>query len=391
MSLDSDDGYNEDILKLDDAQRKIEDLAHSLACLDAPSWFINPLLKSTFQERTSYDSIAALSPLTLAPTLYNVLFSAESPSKDFFRSLPKPSGKCWAIYSVLLEKSGCTAKLYIGSGTNAESGVTARIKNYKPGDPLLPRFVNQAFNNGFTVSRFGSLCWTEIPSAALVPRVRARFLLLEAVFTIIFHASFAAITDHHFWDLLPWPRSTAQLDPLCSHLSLSEKVIGDLGLSAEELERMATLRHEKHKVQWQGSRARIRAADPEGYRERARIEKNAWSKKHSERLAKVSAKNRETAKEAARFFCHDCDMALATQFAINKHLVTKAHKDRARGIKKSSPTKSARAVALVRAQAKANKTYYCPTCDKAFNNDYSLTRHKTTALHAKRLLRKRKS
>lgn len=85
----------------------------------------------------------------------------------------------------------------------------------------------------------------------------------------------------------------------------------------------------------------------------------------------------------------DCDLALQTEAALKSHLLTDTHKDRVLGIEKPPPSKSSLAVAAVRADAKANKTYYCSPCDKAFDNDYSLTRHQATPLHARRLLASR--
>jgi hypothetical protein len=69
------------------------------------------------------------------------------------------------------------------------------MDSYTPTGSNLPRFIKLRFTQGYIISHSGLLCWTPLPSAGLVPRVRARFLLLEAAFTIIFFATFAAITD----------------------------------------------------------------------------------------------------------------------------------------------------------------------------------------------------
>jgi hypothetical protein len=82
------DGFDLDLLQLGPAARKVDDIAYGLVSVDAPDWYINPAFKSVFAERSSYDSIAASSPLIMAPGLDGVLFAEKPPSVDFFRSLP---------------------------------------------------------------------------------------------------------------------------------------------------------------------------------------------------------------------------------------------------------------------------------------------------------------
>jgi hypothetical protein len=105
--------------------------------------------------------------------------------------------------------------------------------------------VRQAFNRGYRLAHFGLLYWAPLPSAGLVPHTRARFLLLEALFTCLFHAAFAAVTDQYYEHLLLWERHTVEWEPFCSHLPLSEMIQGNLDLSAEELETIAAIRREK--------------------------------------------------------------------------------------------------------------------------------------------------
>jgi hypothetical protein len=101
--------------------------------IDAPDWYINPAYRLVFSERSAYDSIAACSPIIFPPNLHDVLTSSQPPGIDFFKSLPKPTGKMWGVYGLTLEKAGCNSKLYIGSGTNTEQGVSGRLAHYEPG------------------------------------------------------------------------------------------------------------------------------------------------------------------------------------------------------------------------------------------------------------------
>jgi hypothetical protein len=222
-------------LHLDPCQSKIEDLAYNLVNVNSPSWYINPSFKTLFQERSNYDSIAACSPLTLAPKLYGVLEDAGPPSLSFFRSLPQPPPeKAWGIYALVFEEHGHKTMLYIGSGTNVQKGVSERMRSYSPTPSQAPRFVAKAYKNGYDISHRGLLCWTPQPAPGLVPRVRARFLVLEAVFTMLFHAAFSAITDSYAQHLLLWARDTVSWDPLCSHLPFKEAIRGDLSLSPDK-------------------------------------------------------------------------------------------------------------------------------------------------------------
>ena len=133
-----------------DAVRTLEDLTWGLINVDAPLWFINSSFKVLLAERASYDSIAAATPLSLAPRLYDALGSSEPPPVDFFRSLPQPEGKQWGIYALLLVKHGCPAKLHVGSGTESDRGVVKRFQNYERGYNL-PRFWDQALKQGYNI------------------------------------------------------------------------------------------------------------------------------------------------------------------------------------------------------------------------------------------------
>lgn len=68
------------------------------------------------------------------------------------------------------------------------------------------------------------------------------FLLLEAAFTFLLHAAFAAATGAYIAHLALWPRESVIYKPLCSHLSLNKAVRGNLELSPEELETIAAIR-----------------------------------------------------------------------------------------------------------------------------------------------------
>ncbi|KAH7374116.1 ATP synthase alpha/beta family, nucleotide-binding domain-containing protein, partial [Cadophora sp. MPI-SDFR-AT-0126] len=373
-----------DLLDLDAAHQLVDDLTWKLLTIDAPDWYINPTFKAVFPERSAYDSIAACSPLTLCPGLYDVLRSSEPPSIEFFKSLPEIDGKMWAIYCVTLEKPGYKSKLYIGSGTEAEYGVILRFRTYKPDNHLLPILVRKAFHLGFQMTHFGLLCWTPLPSPGLVPRVRARFLSLEAIFTCLFLALRKAKSDVYYDAVLLWERDTVEREPLCTHLPLNEKIIGNLDLSTEELEIIDALRRAKKQKRSRDWRVTERERDIDAFREQDRIKKNDWASKNRDKVNKTAAKVRSKALEQQRFHCDDCDIPLQSRHALDAHEATQSHADRVNGIEKPEITQYSLNRKAVRAAAKASNLHRCHTCDKKFDTNWALNRHNATPSHLRR-------
>lgn len=378
--LDIDEG---DLLNLDAVQRMVEDMTWKLVQITAPDWYLNPSFKVLFDTRSAYDSIAACSPLEFPPDMQDVLTRSEPPGISFFKSLPKPVCKVWAIYGITMEKFGCNPKLYVGSGTDATLGVSDRLKNYGPGHAMLPRLVREAFRQGYHISHQGPLCWTPLPSAGLVPRVRARFLLLEAIFTCLFHASRASTSDVLYQDVLLWERQTVEWEPLGTHLPLREKILGNLDLSPDKLEIIAHLRKEhdaKRISQW---RLAKKAKDPDAFRAHGRVQKNAWAAKHRDKVNKTAKKVKTKAKTEQRFYCGVCEMPLQSQAALDKHLASESHANRAAGTEKSETSQYSINRKTKRAKAKAKGKHHCHTCNKGFGTEWDLNRHKNTPSHKK--------
>jgi hypothetical protein len=373
-----------DVLDLDAVHQMVDDLTWNLLNIDAPDWYINPAFKVVFSERSAYDSIAACSPLSFPPDLHDVLRSSQPPSLDFFKSLPNYTGKMWGIYACTFEKAGCKSKLYTGSGTEAEYGVSKRLSNYRPDGSLLSRFVRHAFNQGYHLAHSGLLCWTPLQSAGLIPRVRARFLALEALFTCLFHAAIPAITDDYYKHLLLWERHTVEWEPLCSHLPLREKILGNLDLSAEELEIIAAIRTERRATYVKEYREAKRNEDYDAFRLRGRVTKSAWTAKNRDRFNQTAGRTRAKAKSERRFHCDVCEMSLAGQLALDKHLASQSHADRVAGIEKPEMSQYSINRKETRTTAKANNEHHCHTCNKDFDSDWALNRHNKTASHRRK-------
>lgn len=374
------------------AQIDLEDRLYGLVSCEAPAWYRNPDFGILFKDRATFDHIAELAPVTLADGLEDVLGSDQPPSAEFFTTLPRPAeGLLWAVYTVLMSKPGHASKLYCGSGTNAVAGVLVRLPHYHPNSCYLPRFVKKAFADGYEVRHVGLLCWTPLPSPGLVPKVRGRILALEALLTFIFHAGLAMVTDSYVSEFSLWSRQSVEWEPLCSHSPLKEAIRGGLELSEEELELAAKIRKARLKetanARCQRHRARKREADEELYKQNVTKAKAAWGEKNPDKVLKICKKVRAKAKESRSFFCTDCNMPFASASALDKHFKTTAHRNQVAGIKKAPSKPSVAALAAKRIQTAKEKTFYCSPCEKAFQNEYSLTRHEATNLHKKRLLR----
>lgn len=205
------------------------------------------------------------------------------------------------------------------------------------------------------------------------------------MFTCMFHAKFEMITDSYYQHLLIWERHTSEWEPLCSHLPLAEKMLGNLDLSAEELEIIAALRHEHRNQNSRNSRERKRKEDIDAYRAHGRVTKNAWSAKSWDKLAKRSRDNRAKALSEKLFHCKTWDMSLQAQAALDSHLKTQSHADRLAGIVKPEMSEHAIDQKNKRAAAKAKSKHHCGTCNEPFDTDWAINRHNDTPRRKKRV------
>lgn len=378
----------EDFYRVDlgSIESHVDDSAFTLLSLDLPGWFINSEIKVAFAERSAWDAVVAAAPLHVAPGLDSVLSSAEAPSILFFKSLPSPSetSKQWGVYVLVLERPGFPPLIYIGSGTNAASRIRGRFNGYLNGSGPFAELVRKALRNGYKISSMGMLCWTDLPPPHLVPRLRARFFALEAVFTIIFCACVKMIMDDVFIpDFFLWKRDDVDWQPACTHLSLSDDVRGDLKLSDEELNAAAALHRKRLAAKTQRYRKRKRDEDEEGYLQQQLDQHNAWSARNPGRVNEIAAGVRDRAKAAGRFRCETCDHNAATQYALDEHLKSASHAAAVKAGKKVVKPLSAAASARrnSRADAVANRTHYCQTCDKACTSKSDLARHNSKKKH----------
>jgi hypothetical protein len=90
------------------------------------------------------------------------------------------------------------------------------------------------------------------------------------------------------------------------------------------------------------------------------------------------------AKTEHRFHCDVCEMSLQSQLALDKHLASESHANRVMGLEKPEISQYFLKRKGKRSKAKANKKHHCKICNKSFNTDWALTRHKNTPSHHKK-------
>ncbi|KAK4044435.1 ATP-1 H+-transporting ATP synthase [Parachaetomium inaequale] len=351
---------------------------------DAPEWYACPVYKSILGEDEKFSKVCSDTPLSFSPTLLNVLESPTPPALEFFLNLPAsgPNDKVWAIYSILMEKPLAKAKLYVGSGTNAQDRVRARMSNYEKRNSL-PRFVRLALEDGYDIKHIGLLCWAPIPPPELIPTARVRFYALEAAFTFIFFAAFETRLDGLWASMLPWDRADVAWLPLCSHSPLMECPRGNLDMTEEELKAYNTERQARVKEQMAAAakryEARERARDLAGFLERRAAKKLAWTNKNRDQVKATAAGVRARAKAAKKHECHICNISLQSKTALAKHLKRKAHQEQVRLAAGGKPKPVSAATLRSRrfaANKRAEGKFYCPTCDMRFGIKGHLDKHK---------------
>ncbi|KAI8150670.1 hypothetical protein K4K50_011982 [Colletotrichum sp. SAR 10_71] len=184
----------------------------------------------------TFEAICGQHPLKFADNMYEVLMAKRPPTLDFFGTLPKPnkSNPVWGVYAILMEKANHPAKLYVGSGTNADHGVVTRLRDYKR-ETLLPQLVLKALQEGYSISHAGLLCWCAMPKPGQAPIARLRVITVKATMAFVFFAGRPCKMDVLWDDMLPWTRDEVSWQPLCTHTAFLEKPIGEVSFTMDDL------------------------------------------------------------------------------------------------------------------------------------------------------------
>ncbi|RYP56555.1 hypothetical protein DL771_011874 [Monosporascus sp. 5C6A] len=282
----------------------------------------NTLFTLFFTSLEILETTASTSPFSFTPGLFDVVQSTTPPTIQYFKSLPIGTSSRWGIYAIVLEKSGCRPRLYIGSGTSAAGGVSSRLQQYDDGF-LVPQLIQAALDDAYTITHKGLLCWIPKPTAALVPLGRLLFFALEATFTYMFWAMKARARDYGMGHICLWDRTTFEYDGCCSHCSLNEGIPGDFDLSAEQLEAQAIEKEQK--------RLALKAENATNHHyKQMQVNYDEYIGQAGMRVARSRANNPgrnqkyqadcvEKALHEKTFHCGRCNLSFGTKQILRKH------------------------------------------------------------------------
>lgn len=342
-----------------------------LSCLSlTPTHIANPVFALVLCSESFVEKLFLDSCLAFAPDLLEALQSDSPPPIAWFKSLPTGSTKRWAVYVLVLEKTGSRPEIYIGSGTDQDHGVRVRLRQHDTGK-LVPRFVEQALQDGYTIVHKGLLCWAPIPSAILRYPLRVLIIALEATLTWAFWAM-ASRKWLGMHSLCRWPVATLEYDGCCSHSALSERVPGDTGnLTPEQIEAAEKTRLEA-----------ARAYQATYYQDKKKLNPEGWLA--ARRASESKYKNK--VKDSGQIGCDSCNITFQSKKDQMLHEATPKHIANATGVAKATawPTTQARHNANVQ-----SKRYYCSTCNHAFVPQQKLDQHMNGKKHARKLARTR--
>lgn len=127
----------------------IMDLISSVtwASVNVPN-YINLSFRTVLPSQEILSEMLCAAGLDFCPGLFKVLISDAPPPSKWFESLPPfVPLKTWGVYVLVLRQNGQDPLLYIGSGTQADRGVRARLSNYESG-VNIPRYIDNALKDG---------------------------------------------------------------------------------------------------------------------------------------------------------------------------------------------------------------------------------------------------
>jgi len=287
--------------------------------------------------------------------------SRYSSSVVYFKSLPTDARKHWAVCLLVLEKSDCRPKIYIGSGTNKNRGAVLRLQDYDR-KGYLPQYVKCALDTA-THS-----CPKDFFAGHLFQLLRRDctsflFLAIEATFSIVLWTMMSRPKTYGMPPLRPWSLDIMEYDGCCSHSALAENVTNEAGgLTLEQI--TATELEEKQ---------RQSDAKKASYQEFKRLDFEGWQAKRREYAARArtpdpvkraatAKKTKRKMKDIRRNACDICDVTFISSTELNIHNTTRKHIDKATGVNRVSnfPQKKRLTAANV-----AERKHYCGICDLA--------------------------
>lgn len=167
-----------------------------------------------------------------------------------------------------------------------------------------------------------------------------------------------------------WPVADLEYDGCCSHVRLSEKLLGDTSnLNPEQIEAAEQARLEASRAYQRDRYHADKARKPP-----------EWL---VARFATI-AKSKDNTRDSGRLRCDLCRVTFEGPCDQRRHEATDKHKAKVAGLVRPSARPSAKAL---RDANIASKRYYCPTCKVPFGTQQAITKHLKSKVHARRLAR----
>ena len=350
-------------------------LSLAWTCLsDTPVTQKHPYFTRFITSQAVLEEIASVTSLFFAPGLFEALEATAPPTIQYFKTLPTEPTKSWAVYLLVFEKPNHRPRIYIGSGTASSYGVSVRFYHYDH-QYTLPTYVQKALDEGYTIVHKGLLCWASIPTPSLQPRIRLLFLAIEAALSFAFWTMRTTKNDYGMAHICPWPvhnidaLDSFEYDGCCSHCCLNEGIVGDFGLSAEDLEAQAIQKKEiravKQAVRNANYHYKQMATNRDEYLDEMELRKRNHRaqniEKHRERERNHNAKH----KANKTYYCELCKVACHKKSDLEVHNNTRKH--------------------LVKANDLATKRHKCLPCAYATDRLSSYNDHLKSKRHLKEM------
>ncbi|KAG4435324.1 hypothetical protein IFR05_009178 [Cadophora sp. M221] len=288
----------------------------------------NRIFDIIFSGMASISNLMSTSSLSFWSGLSDAVQSATAPTLAQLKTTPTNFHKRWGVYLLTLEKIGSTPRVYIGSGTGSQQGVSTRLS---------------------MITHKGLLLSAPIPSHRDVPIMRALFLLLlEAALCFAFWAVMRKKSGLCYTFGMPrlcsWKAGDIPYTGLCTHTPLAETLGVQFGLSPEDLDALEELRKVRKREVLNKSRAGTRARD----------------------------------KTSGVYYCHDCKQENSNKDNYERHIKLPSHLSKAAGKK---PLKSAMKRATNSNNNRKAQKYKCVLCDKIYGHGAVLRRHYISKIH----------
>lgn len=310
------------------------------------------------QERLS--TLVALVSFQFCPGLFDVLKASTAPSLQWMKSLDTTVPKLvWGVYVLVLEKSGRSSLIYIGSGTAANRGVRARLGEHRRGGVASPQLVSKAMHDGYKITHMALLAQCPAPSPGNIPVFRTVVLALEAALSCVFWAMRSRTKSYGFSaSSRLWPRDSFEWNGLCSHNPLCEGMrrVGLDDFTPEQLEEMAAATKEKDRLYQQQYQQALRANSTEEFLTRQQL--------NNEKQQPGTKARQQAAVENQQYHCTVCNVSCRDKASLKRHNATKRH------LKKTN---------------QGDEDFHCAACNLSFRYQSDFNRHQTTKGHVNKM------